>query len=66
MGVSIKSQNYKPKNESYWQNVRIYIFYFILLFLLIMVMKEYVYEFIIIKRGGLNHFTLKENIPDNY
>ena len=27
-------------------------------------MKEYVYDYVIIKRGGLNHFTLCDNIPE--
>ena len=44
---------------------RLYIFFFILIILLILIMHEYVYEYEHIKFGGLNHFTLCENIPDD-
>ena len=46
------------------QNIRIYILFGILVFILYIVMKEYVYEYVIIKRGGLNHLTLCDNVPD--
>jgi len=46
------------------QNMRMYILFGILVFILYIVMKEYVYDYVIIKRGGLNHFTLCDNIPE--
>lgn len=45
------------------QNIRIYILFALLAFIIFMVLKELAYEYITIKRGGLNHFTLCENIP---
>ena len=47
------------------QNIRLLIFFFFLILLLILIMNEHVYEYIIIRQGGLNHFTLCENIPDD-
>jgi hypothetical protein len=40
------------------QNIRIYILFAILIFILYIVMKEYVYDYVIIRRDGLNHMTL--------
>ncbi len=40
------------------QNIRIYILFGILIFILYIVMKEYVYDYVIIRRDGLNHMTL--------
>jgi hypothetical protein len=45
------------------QNTRIYILFGVVIFILYIVMKEYVYDYLIIKRGGLNSFTLCDNIP---
>ena len=47
------------------QKIRIYILFSIFAFVIYMVLKEYVYDYVVIKRGGLNHFTLCQNIPDN-
>ena len=46
------------------QNTRIYILFGVLIFILYIIMKEYIYDYVIIKRGGLNHFTLCDNIPE--
>jgi len=40
------------------QNIRIYILFSILIFILYIVLKEYVYDYVIIRRDGLNHMTL--------
>lgn len=40
------------------QNIRIYILFAILIFILYIVMKEYVYDYVIIRRDGLNYMTL--------
>jgi len=45
------------------QNIRIYILFSIVFLLIYIILKEYVYDHVIIKRGGLNYFTLCENIP---
>jgi len=45
------------------QKIRIYILFAIFAFVIYMVLKEYVYDYVVIKRGGLNHFTLCQNIP---
>lgn len=47
------------------QKIRIYILFAILAFVIYMVLKEYVYDYVIIRRGGLNHFTLCQNIPED-
>ncbi len=47
------------------QNFRIYILFAIFAFIIYMVLKEYAYDYVIIKRGGLNHFTLCQNIPND-
>ena len=44
------------------QKIRIYILF---AFVIYMVLKEYVYDYVVIKRGGLNHFTLCQNIPED-
>jgi len=45
------------------QKIRIYILFTIFAFVIYMALKEYVYDYVVIKRGGLNHFTLCQNIP---
>ena len=47
------------------QKIRIYILFAIFAFVIYMVLKEYVYDYVVIKRGGLNHFTLCQNIPED-
>ena len=47
------------------QKIRIYILFAIFAFVIYMVLKEYVYDYVVIKRGGLNHFTLCENIQED-
>ena len=47
------------------QKIRIYILFSIFAFVIYMVLKEYVYDYVVIKRGGLNHFTLCQNIPED-
>jgi len=44
------------------QNFRIFLFYILIFILIFIVLNEYVYEYITITRGGLNHFTLCENM----
>lgn len=47
------------------QKIRIYILFAIFAFVIYMVLKEYVYDYVVIKRGGLNHFTLCQNILED-
>ena len=47
------------------QKIRIYILFAIFAFVIYMILKEYVYDYVVIKRGGLNHFTLCQNIPED-
>lgn len=59
--------NVKPKEKELdvilrRQNIRIYILFLVLGLLIFMSLKEYVYDYVIIKKGGLNHFTLCQNI----
>jgi len=63
---SIKARVVEDENDvrTRRQNIRIYILFGVLVFILYIVMKEYVYEYVIIKRGGLNHLTLCDNVPD--
>jgi hypothetical protein len=63
---SIKNRPVEDENDvrTRRQNIRIYILFGVLVFILYIVMKEYVYEYVIIKRGGLNHLTLCDNVPD--
>ena len=63
--------NFKPKEKELdvilrRQNIRIYILFLVLGLLIFMSLKEYVYDYVIIKKGGLNHFTLCQNIPNDY
>lgn len=44
------------------QNFKIYVFFILIFILIFIVLKEYVYEYITITRGGLNHFNLCENV----
>lgn len=62
--------NVKPKEKELdvilrRQNIRIYILFLVLGLLIFMSLKEYVYDYVIIKKGGLNHFTLCQNIPND-
>tara|TARA_B100000902_G_scaffold389204_1_gene435982 strand:- start:670 stop:930 length:261 start_codon:yes stop_codon:yes gene_type:complete len=63
---SIQGRFIEDENEvrTRRQNIRIYILFGVLVFILYIIMKEYVYEYVIIKRGGLNHLTLCDNVPD--
>ena len=45
------------------QKFRLYLLFAILVIILLFIMKEYIFDYVIIKRGGLNHITLCENIP---
>lgn len=45
------------------QKFRLYLLLAILVIILLFIMKEYIFDYVIIKRGGLNHITLCENIP---
>tara|TARA_B100000242_G_scaffold239948_1_gene179952 strand:- start:762 stop:1277 length:516 start_codon:yes stop_codon:yes gene_type:complete len=45
------------------QKFRLYTLFGILIIILFFIMKEYIYDYVLIKRGGLNHLTLCENIP---
>ena len=63
--------NVKPKEKELdvilrRQNIRIYILFLVLGLLIFMSLKEYVYDYVIIKKGGLNHFTLCQNIPNDF
>ena len=63
--------NVKPKEKELdvilrRQNIRIYILFLVLGLLIFMSLKEYVYDYVIIKKGGLNYFTLCQNIPNDY
>lgn len=60
--LRIKEDEYDVRTKR--QNIRIYILFAILIFILYIVMKEYVYDYVVIKRGGLNHLTLCDNIPE--
>tara|TARA_Y200000002_G_scaffold374006_1_gene374048 strand:- start:651 stop:902 length:252 start_codon:yes stop_codon:yes gene_type:complete len=62
--------NFKPKEKELdvilrRQNIRIYILFLVLGLLIFMCLKEYVYDYVIIKKGGLNYFTLCQNIPND-
>ena len=62
--------NVKPKEKELdvilrRQNIRIYILFLVLGLLIFMCLKEYVYDYVIIKKGGLNYFTLCQNIPND-
>ena len=60
----------KPKEKKeditvFRQNIRIYILFGVLLFLIFIVLKEITYDYVIIRKAGINYSTLCENMPDN-
>ena len=48
------------------QNIRIYILFIVIFIISVFVIKEYTYDFHVIRKAGLNPITLNENVIDNY
>ena len=57
----------KEKEEIYYfrQLINSIVIFLILFFIIYIVLKEYTYDYVTIRRAGINSRTLCENIPDD-